>query len=137
MPQIGLRAHDYGTNVSPEKLAETLAEFKPACIQLALSKSLSNAPAEGGLSPCYGRRVRRALEERNIAVAVLGCYINPVHPDPGARELQLRRFEDHLRYARDFGCALVGTETGSRNADCSFHPDTEKPETFDLLCRSL
>jgi len=32
---------------------------------------------------------------------------------------------------------VVGTETGSANADCSFHPDTEKPGTFDLLCRSL
>jgi sugar phosphate isomerase/epimerase len=137
MPQIGLRAHDYGTNVSPEKLAETLVEFRPASIQLALAKALSGAPAEGGLSPGYARRIRRILEERNIAVAVLGCYINPVHPDPVRREQQLRRFEEHLRYARDFGCALVGTETGSCNPDCSFHPDTEKPETFDLFCRSL
>ncbi|MDR1278577.1 MAG: sugar phosphate isomerase/epimerase, partial [Treponema sp.] len=31
----------------------------------------------------------------------------------------------------------VGTETGSCNGDCSYHPDTEKPATFDLLCRSL
>jgi sugar phosphate isomerase/epimerase len=77
------------------------------------------------------------MEERGIAIAVLGCYINPVHPDPAARESQLRRFEEHLRFARDFGCALVGTETGSCAADCSFHPDTARPETIDLLCRSL
>jgi L-ribulose-5-phosphate 3-epimerase UlaE len=32
---------------------------------------------------------------------------------------------------------MVGTETGSCNKDCSFHPDTEKPATFDLFCRSL
>ena len=137
MLQIGLRAHDYGNNVSPEKLAETLAEFNPASIQLALAKALSGSPADGGLSPGYARRIRRILEERNIAIAVLGCYINPVHPDSDAREQQLRRFEEHLRYARDFGCALVGTETGSCNPDCSYHPGTEKPETFDLLCRSL
>ena len=137
MPHIGLRAHDYGKNVSPEKLAEILFEFQPASIQLALAKALSGAPASGGLSCGYARRIRRALEERNIAVAVLGCYINPVHPDGDIREQQLRRFEEHLRYARDFGSALVGTETGSCNPDCSFHPDTEKPETFDRLCRSL
>jgi sugar phosphate isomerase/epimerase len=135
--QTGLRAHDYGTGLSLEQLAETLAEYQPASIQLALAKSLADPPGPGGLSPGYARRVRRALEQRGIAVAVLGCYINPVHPDPDIREAQLRSFEEHLRFVRDFGCALVGTETGSRNGDCSFHPDTEKPETFNLLCASL
>jgi sugar phosphate isomerase/epimerase len=32
---------------------------------------------------------------------------------------------------------MVGTETGSCNADCSFHPDTDKQATVDLFCRSL
>ena len=137
MLQLGLRAHDYGKNVSPEELAENLAKYGPASIQLALAKALSGAPGYGGLNPGYARRIRQILEARNISIAVLGCYINPVHPDPETREKQLRFFEEHLRFARDFGCALVGTETGSCSADCSFHPDTEKPATFDLFCHSL
>ena len=137
MFQIGLRAHDYGTKVSPEKLADILVPYRPASIQLALAKALTGVPGPGGLSPGYARAIRKIFEERGISIAVLGCYINPVHPDAEAREKQLRRFEEHLRYARDFGCSLVGTETGSCNGDCSFHPDTEKPETFDLFCRSL
>jgi len=137
MLQIGLRAHDYGKNVSVEELAEILDEYKPVSIQLALAKSFACAPKPGLMSSGYARRIHRVLEEHGIAVAVLGCYINPVHPDPDARENQLRYFEEHLRFARDFGCAVVGTETGSCNGDCSFHPDTEKPETFDLFCRSL
>jgi sugar phosphate isomerase/epimerase len=137
MLQIGLRAHDYGTNVSPEKLADILVLYRPASIQLALAKALSGVPGPGGLSPGYVRKIRNIFEDRGIAIAVLGCYINPVHPDPDVREKQLRRFEEHLRFARDFGCSIVGTETGSCNGDCSFHPDTEKPETFDLLCHSL
>ena len=137
MLQIGLRAHDYGQKLPPEKLADILGAYKPASIQLAPSKALEDAPRPGGFSPGYARYVRRILEERNIAVAVLGCYINPVHPDPDIREAQLRSFEEHLRFARDFGCALVGTETGSRSPDCSFHPDTARRETFDLFCRSL
>jgi sugar phosphate isomerase/epimerase len=137
MLRIGLRAHDYGTNVSPEKLADILAAYKPASIQLALAKALTGVPGPGGISPGYARAIRKIFEDRGISIAVLGCYINPVHPDPAIREKQLRRFEEHLRYARDFGCSLVGTETGSCNGDCSFHPDTEKQETFDLLCQSL
>jgi len=137
MLQIGLRAHDYGKNVTPQELAENLYKFKPDSIQLALSKALSGAPQCGNFNPGYARKVRQILEKKQISIAVLGCYINPVHPDKDIRESQLRLFEDHLRFARDFGCSLVGTETGSKNADCSFHPDTEKPETFDLLCSSL
>jgi sugar phosphate isomerase/epimerase len=136
MIQIGLRAHDYG-RLPPEILADTLAAFNPDSIQLALSKAFPEAPPPGGISPGYARRIRRIFEARHIAVAVLGCYINPVHPDPEEREKMLRSFEEHLRFVRDFGCAMVGTETGSRNPDCSYHPDTEKPETFDLLCKSV
>jgi len=137
MLQIGLRAHDYGLNVSPEELAKIIGEYQPASIQLALAKSLSGFPAYTCLSPGFARRIRQLLEEQHISIAVLGCYINPVHPDGEARENELRRFEEHLRYARDFGCAMVGTESGSCNADCSFHPDTEKASTFDLFCFSL
>ena len=137
MLRIGLRAHDYGKNVSPEELAEILAPYDPVCIQLALAKSLSGAPGCGSFSSGYARHIRQVLEARHISIAVLGCYINPVHPDPQTRESQLCLFEEHLRFANDFGCAQVGTETGSCNGDCSFHPDTEKPETFDLFCFSL
>jgi len=137
MFQIGLRAHDYGKNVTPEKLADILAPYKPASIQLALAKALSGVPGAGGITPGYARGIKKTLEERGISIAVLGCYINPIHPDLAIREKQLRRFEEHLRHARDFGCSIVGTETGSCNGDCSFHPDTEKQEAFDLFCHSL
>jgi sugar phosphate isomerase/epimerase len=137
MIRIGLRAHDYGKKQPPELVADTLAALKPASIQLALGKAFSDAPPDGGISPGYARAVRDSFAKRGIAIAVLGCYINPVHPDPDIREKMLRRFEEHLRYARDFDCPMVGTETGSRNSDCSYHPDTEKPETFDLLCASI
>ena len=137
MEQIGLRAHDFGKNATPEKLAEILSGYRPVSIQLALEKALSNAPKPGQLSPGYARFIRTLLERHNIDIAVLGCYINPVHPNQDIREAQLKKFEEYLRYAHDFGCSIVGTETGSCNGDCSFHPDTEKDETFDLLCASL
>jgi sugar phosphate isomerase/epimerase len=82
-------------------------------------------------------RIAGAFAAKGIAIAVLGCYINPIHPDPDAREKQLRRFEESLRLARDFGCSVVGTETGSLNPDCSWHPDTQGEAAFDMLCRSV
>jgi L-ribulose-5-phosphate 3-epimerase len=137
MLQFGLRAHDFG-RFPAEILAERLGAFQPASIQLALAKAFPDTPANSGfLNPGYARRIRDIFADRGIAIAVLGCYINPVHPDPDELERQLRSFEEHLRFARDFGCAVVGTETGSLNPDCSYHPETQSDETFNRLCDSI
>lgn len=137
MPRPGLRAHDFGRQPA-EALAETLSAYKPGCIQLAPSKALPDiSPEPGALDSALARRIARAFADRGIAIAVLGCYINPVHPEPEARENHLRRFEESLRLARDFGCPVVGTETGSLNPDCSRHPDTEGEAAFDSLCRAV
>jgi len=137
MLQFGLRAHDFGC-FPAEILAERLQAFKPASIQLALAKAFPDTPAGYGfLSPGYARRVREAFARRDISIAVLGCYINPVHPDGDELERQLRRFEEQLRFARDFGCPVVGTETGSLNPNCSYHPETRSQAVFDRLCVSV
>lgn len=137
MLQFGLRAHDFGRRTAVD-LARTLAPYQPASIQLALSKALADFPGNpGSLSPGAARQIRDTFAERKIAVSILGCYINPIHPDPQEREKSLRRFEEHLRFARDFGCAVVGTETGSMNADCSWHPDTAGKAAFDQLTKSV
>lgn len=135
MLQFGIRAHDFGRH-DTQTLARLIGSHRPDSIQLALSKALSDA-GNGGLSPGAARRIRDAFASRGVAVSVLGCYINPVHPDADERERGLRRFEEHLRFVRDLGCAVVGTETGSLNPDCSYHPDTRKGGAFETLLRSV
>lgn len=137
MIQIGVRAHDFGT-LPPDELARGISAYDVSCIQLALAKALKDVPTSPGeLGSSGARSIRSAFESRKLSIAILGCYINPVHPDPDAREAALRRFEDHLAYAADFGCRLVGTETGSRNADCSRHPDNSREETYQELAASI
>ena len=137
MPRPGLRAHDFGKQPA-ETLAETLSAYRPSCIQLAPTKALPGIrPEPGALYASDAKRIARAFSARGIGIAVLGCYINPVHPDQDERERQIRRFEEHLGLAEAFGCRIVGTETGSPNPDCSWHPDTESEATFDLLCRTV
>ena len=135
--EFGLRAHDFGQG-QPEAVAGNLSPYGISCIQLAPAKSFPDWPSEpGAVRGKVVERARKAFEDRGIRIAVLGCYINPVHPDPDELARQLRRFEETLGFVRDFGCAVVGTETGSIAPDCSFHPDTAKPSTFDRLCRSV
>ncbi len=142
MLRFGLRAHDFGPfGKLPESsyiLAERIASYGVGCLQLALSKAFPDYPAQAGLmSPGFARGIRDAFATRSLAITVLGCYINPVHPDGDELDRQLRRFEEQLRFARDFGCAVVGTETGSLNPNCSWHPATEGKATFDTLCVSV
>jgi sugar phosphate isomerase/epimerase len=131
---IGVRAHDFKKQ-PPEGLADDIREFGFTGIQLALGKALSNFDmGTQGLSPGYGNYIRNVFRKRNIDISILGCYINPIHPDRKIREISLRRFEEHLRFARDFGCAIVATETGSVNPDCSYSPETEKESALlDLI----
>ncbi len=137
MFSFGFRAHDFGRS-EPEQMAERLAAYGPLSIQLALPKAFLRVPAEPGvITHEYARRVKDIFGQRGITIAVLGCYINPVHPDRQERECQLDRFEEHLRFARDFGCRVVGTETGSLNADSSWNPGTQAPHVFDTLCDSV
>lgn len=134
---IGVRAHDYGEGL-PEEIAERIGRYAVKCIQLSPAKSfpfIKEVP--GQLTPGFANHVRDAFAIRQINIAVLGCYINPIHPDPEIRELSLQRFEEHLTFARDFGCSIVGTETGSRNADCSYHLDNHSEEAFEELVVSV
>lgn len=134
---IGVRAHDFG-KLPVEELAQKISAERFPSIQLALTKAIAGIDCDTGkLSPGLARYIGDTFHQHKIQVAVLGCYINPVHPDPEIRRQSLNRFKEHLRYARDFGCSLVGTETGSLNADFSFHPENQSPKAFQLLIESL
>ncbi len=137
MLQIGIRAHDMG-QLPAEELANAVSIPGVSAIQLAPSKAL--------VPPCWdpaslARAERRAIagafSQRGISVAVLGCYINPVHPNPAARAAGLERFAHHLRTAGDFNCPVVGTETGSIDPDCNYHPDTALESTYLTLVESV
>jgi sugar phosphate isomerase/epimerase len=134
---LGVRAHDFG-KLPVDELAARIARRGFSCVQLAPTKAIAGFDADAGrLSPGFACRVREAFQRQHIRIAVLGCYINPVDPDAARRDRQLARFKEYLRYARDFGCSVVGTETGSLNADFSFHPGNRGEDAFQTLVASV
>lgn len=135
--RIGVRAHDFGKGTA-EELAKKIEEKNASCIQLALAKAISGLnTAPGTLNPGLAHYLRETFGRHQIQIAVLGCYINPIHPDPVARRKALERFKEHLRFARDFGCSIVGTETGTLTADFSYHPDTHSAKGFQSILESV
>ena len=127
---LGARAHDFG-KLPVDQLAEKIAAKGLTSVQLALAKAIDGIVSDtGGLSPGLATHVRDAFQRHGVRIAVLGCYVNLVHPDFAERSKLLARFKEHLRFARDFGCSVVATETASLNADWSPHPDNGGEAAF-------
>ncbi|MFB3168449.1 sugar phosphate isomerase/epimerase family protein [Neobacillus sp. 179-C4.2 HS] len=137
MVNIGIRAHDIEAD-SLEELVNAISDKGLTSVQLALSKSLKNMNTDSGaLSPGFARYIGDAFRDRDIQIAVLGCYINMIHPDRTERNKAMDRFKEHIRFARDFGCSIVGTETGNVNAKMGYTEENFKEQPFFDVVESV
>jgi sugar phosphate isomerase/epimerase len=137
MIRLGIRAHDFG-RLPVEELAGKISSRGLCCAQLALNKAIAGLDLKAGeLTPGLAWHIGQAFEKQRVQIAVLGCYINPIHPDPAKRRELLACFKDHLRFARDFGCGVVGLETGSLNADYSPHHENQGADAFKTMLVSI
>jgi sugar phosphate isomerase/epimerase len=135
--RIGVRAHDFGCLPAGE-LAAKIAANHLVCAQLALGKAIAGFNLKpGALNPGLAFEIGRAFQKHGVQIAVLGCYVNPIHPDPTMRKSLLGLFKEHLRHARDFGNGLVALETGSLNADYSPHPENHGEAAFQQSLASI
>lgn len=115
MLDLGFRAHDFCKFVSAQDLASTAASFRQnACLHFAPYKALENSPKP--LTTEWAQEVKKTFDNNGVRVAILGCYINPVHPDLKKRESELQVFENGLDVALYLGNPIVATETGSLDA---------------------
>lgn len=134
---IGGRAHDFG-KLPVAELASKVSKQGYSHIQLALDKAIYGIDCGSGkLSPGLGNYIRDSFKKENVQIAVLGCYINHIHPNICERRKGIDRFKEHIRFARDFGCSIVGTETGTLKVDELSDYDNESEAAFETLIESL
>ncbi len=136
---IGFRAHDLGTFTSLSDLAKFAASFqKPTVIHLALHKVLKGKerPVEE-YDSAYVQEIHDTLAREGVSLSMIGSYFNPIHPDPEIRQTQINRYIINLKYTKQFGCRIVGTETGSHNPDITYDMATYEPENFDLCLKTI
>jgi len=130
MLNIGIRAHDM-EKMSLEKLAKSIKKSGFHTTQLAIGKSYPELyTGYGCLSTGLANHIGKAFKENDISIAILGCYINMIHPDDIIRDKEINKFKEMLRYARDFGCSIVGTETGTLNLNGGYTLENYKEEPF-------
>ncbi|HZK26891.1 MAG TPA: sugar phosphate isomerase/epimerase family protein [Thermoclostridium sp.] len=134
---IGIRAHDVG-KMPVKVLAKEIAKKGFRCIHFAPQKAITDFDTSlGKLNPGMAKEIREALYKEDVLISVLGCYINPVHPDEKLRRDSLEHFKEFIRFARDFGCNIVATETGSLNYDWSYTPENSSPKAFEMIVESV
>lgn len=137
MIDFGCRGHDVAFDGTPDGLGAALEFQGVRNVQLALARSFPQEANPERLSPGLGATIRRALAAHGVEVAILGCYVNIIHPDLDEREAALRRFEAYLAHARFFGAPIVATETGSVDPSFAYTEDNFTPGAFEAAVASI
>jgi sugar phosphate isomerase/epimerase len=137
MFNIGIRAHDI-ENTTIEDLADKISEKDIQYIQLALLRSVKDHEVTTrNMNIGMARDIGNAFRNQNINIAVLGCYINMIHPDLDERRKALDFFKAHIRYAKAFGALTVGSETGAATPEVQYTEKNFEEEAFNNAVESV
>lgn len=129
----GMRGHDTKCSTI-EELADTLGKLGVEHVQLALKKSFPDVTWRASLlTPALGQYMKETLADKGVKVSILGCYINPVHPDEDTRRIELEWFKANLKFAKYLGADMVGTETGFYQTV----EDTHSEENYQRFLTSM
>lgn len=137
MIQLGLRLHD-AEKLPMEQMLPLVRKKGFTCAHLALSKAMKEySCAPGALTPGYALYLRHLFEKNELDIAVLGNYLNLLHPDEGVLRSSLEKYYAHIRFAALLGCGMVGTETGAPNAQYKFCPECRDEKTLSRFVKNL
>jgi len=134
---FGTLAHVAG-KLPLKELTEKLGSRGLDFVQLAPVKAIGDIDmSPGRLSPGLANFIAEQFDRTGIRIGVLGCYIDAIHSDPERRRSEVRRFKEHLRHARDFGAAIVATETGGLTTFQSQDPVHYEEIGWNILRQSI
>ncbi len=123
MLQIGVRLHDQ-EKLPIEELLPKVREKGFTCAHLALRKAMPEYPCTvSALTPGYAEYIKKIFKANEIDIALLGNYLNLLHPDKEVIKNSLESYYAHIRFASLLGCSILGTETGAPNPEYKFCPD--------------
>ncbi len=134
---IGIRLHDTIDGSFTEKL-DFIKGQGFSCIHLALSKAYPDTKVtDASLTPGFAQKIRRELDDRGLDLAVLGCYLNLLNPDPEELKAVQAKYRAHIRFASMLGGGVVGTETGCPNREYKACEESYTEETLQKFIENL
>ena len=130
--EFGLRGHDIGNTL--QEMCDNAKEYGVRKLQFALARTCNDINFdEIGFDEKVANDIKAKLDEYNLHVSVLGCYIDPINPNDEVRNTQLTRFKNFISYAKVFGADMIATETGFLGTQ----EDTRSEETYQFLLKNL
>lgn len=138
--ELGLRGHDIADSFSD--MCTLANENNVTNLQFALAKTVSDVNFDAvGYDADLSKKIKTELDKHKLTVSVLGCYINPIAENEELQKSQLKRFENFIDYAKDFGATVIGTETGvlidPENPHRVDIERTHSEETYQLFLNNL
>lgn len=124
--QLGVRAHDLG-QVSIEELKKKMHQYQLTHVHFAIKKSFPDSLTSiQKMTPGTANYFRSHFDQAGITLSILGSYVNIVATDLEARMQAIVDFKKHIHLAKDFGAAMVATETGSVGKGYTLNNFTEE-----------
>ncbi len=115
--QIAFRTHDLGVK-GLDAAIEKCNNCGISAVQLVAYKFLDEIKyAPDGIDLEKAERIGNAFKAAGISVPLIGAYFNPVHSDKDKVARCKQVFKEYLKYSKNLGCNIVGSETGSFNDD--------------------
>ena len=110
MIRIGCRAHDYGKH-TPIQLAHILHTAGYTGAQLAMPRAIEGIEDFASVTDAQLSAIFQAFDAEDIEITVLSCYMDLSAPDEPARLAGVENVKRCLRYAKQVGARMVGSET--------------------------
>ncbi len=129
--KLGIRAHDLGTFSNAFELAKKAKEYGFDCVQLILRKSLG----EENLTKDLAEIIKRDFAHSGVEIKMLGAYFNII--DGKKTRDDIDYFKKNLKYAKYFGCSLVGSETGSYSKGRVYDQNTQSEEAYRTVLETV
>lgn len=127
--KIGIRLHDI-KRMDSLSLVKAAKDYGFDSVQLVLKKAVKEIDFTK-CAPTLENMKFISEAYKNINVAMLGAYFNPVHSNKQKVENDVKYFKEMLQYAKMFNCNLVGTETGSfLDEPWQYHPKNQTEEGY-------
>lgn len=132
--KIAFRTHDLGVKGADAAVAKC-RECGIDAVQLVAYKFIDEIKyVPGALGNDNSAAVGAAFKEGGIEVPLIGAYFNPVHSDKQKVANSVAVFKDYLKYCKNLGCNIVGSETGSFNDDkWTYNPKNRTEEALKTV----
>lgn len=136
--KLFIRAHDLGVK-GEDAVIERLQELHLDGVQLVAYKVLPDvAYAPNAMTTERASKLADKFQSNGKTISLIGAYFNPVHSNKEKVANSVKVFENYLEQAKNLGCNVVGSETGSYNDDkWTYHPTNRTDEALDVVVKTF